>query len=325
MFAGLMTAVFFFFSTAAAGAAEPMPEEGISIRLVDIPQAAQSDPRARSYIVDHVSPGTSIDRRIEVQNNTSTPQSIELYSTAAKVEGNAFTGLAKGERNELTGWIDIEKPAVQLAAGESAEVMVRIAIPADAPEGEQYAAVWGEVRSAPEDGSQVVTASRVGIRVYLSVGPGNGPAAGFSIGSMTAGRTNDGAPQVTAEVTNTGGRTIDVQGDLTLADGPGGLSAGPVSIDGTVTILPGKSAPVSATLAPELPAGLWHAQLDLRSGLVEEQATADLDLSATVPVPEPEPGHGVAIAAAAAAFLILGGAVFWLVRRRRKAVPATNS
>ncbi|QWC11493.1 DUF916 domain-containing protein [Arthrobacter jiangjiafuii] len=312
-----MAAVFFFFSMAAAGAAEQAPQEGITIRLVDIPEAAQSDSRARSYIVDNVPPGTAIGRRIEVQNNTTEPQSIELYATAAEVKANAFTGLAKGERNELTGWIAMEKPTVDLAAGESAEVMVHIEVPPDAPEGEQYAALWAEVRSAPAAGTQFITASRVGIRVYLSVGPGNGPPAAFTIADLAAGHSN-GAPQVTADVTNTGGRALDIQGELALTDGPGGLSAGSVSLDGTVTIAPGETAPVTVSLAPELPSGAWHAQLDLKSGLVTEQAAADLTFSGGE-APVEEPDHRIIMIPAVVAVLLLVGAALWLVRRRKTA------
>ena len=316
-YAGLMTAVFLLFpiTAAASNAAEPPVSEGISIRLVDIPEAAKNDPRARSYIVDNLPPGTTIERRIEVQNNTQEHQSVSLYAAAAAVEGGAFVGHARGTENELTGWIGLDQPMVELAAGEGTDVMVRIAVPAHAPEGEQYGALWAEVRSAPSPDTQVITASRVGIRVYLSVGPGNGPAPALTIGTLQAGRDDDGAPRVTADVTNTGGRALDVQGELALTNGPGGLSAGPVPVDGSTTILPGETAPVSVSLAPELPAGLWHARLNLKSGLAAAQAEADLTFTDPAAV-EPEGGYRTAVTAAVVLLLLLGSAAVWLVRRR---------
>lgn len=320
IYAGLLAAIFFALSISASSAAESPAPEGIGIRLIDIPVAAQTDPRARSYIVDHVAPGTTIERRVQVQNNTSGRQSIDVYAAAAEVSNDSFVGLDREARNELTEWTTVESPRVELAAGQSAEVPVRIDVPADAPEGEQYAALWAEVRSAPDEDTQIVTASRVGIRVYLSVGPGNGPPAAFSTGELVAGRSAEGSPQVTADVTNTGGRALDVQGELALTDGPGGLSAGPASLDGTVTIAPGETAPVSVTLAPELPAGPWHAQLDLKSGLVTAQATGDLTFSDAAAVPADEPDHRIIIISALAAVVLLGAAAFWLVRRRRTAV-----
>lgn len=284
---------------------------------MDIPESGQADPRARSYIVDNLPPGTTVERRVEVQNNSAERQSIALYVSAAEVRDGTFTALPSEERNGLTGWITPETPSVELAAGESAKVVVEIAVPADAPEGEQFGVLWAEVRSAPAADTQVVTASRVGIRAYLSVGPGNGPPASFTVGAPSADQDSDGARRITAEVTNTGGRTIDVQGSLTLTAGPGGLAAGPVSLDGTVTIAPGESAPVTVTVAPELPSGTWHAQLDLKSGLATAQAEADLTFNGTGTLPPAEPGYGPVIAAAAAGLLLAAGTVIWLYRRGR--------
>lgn len=319
IYAGFLAAIFFALSISASSAAESPAPEGIGIRLLDIPAAAQTDPRARSYIVDHLAPGAAIERRVQVQNNTSGRQSIDVYAAAAEVSNGSFTGLDREARNELTEWTAVESPTVELAAGESAEVPVRIDVPADAPEGEHYAALWAEVRSTPDEGTQVVTASRVGIRVYLSVGPGNGPGAAFTVDSLVGGRTGDGAPQVSAEVTNTGGRTIDVQGILTLTEGPGGLSAAPASLDGTVTIAPGNSAPVTVTLGPELPSGQWQAKLDLASGLVKAQSTAELVIPELGAVQaEPETDSRLLITAVlAATVLLLAGAAFWVYRRRR--------
>ena len=317
LFTGLLATLFLLVPLGASYADDSTPSEGISLQLVDIPEAAQSDPRAQSYIVDNLPPGTTIERRVEVKNGTSAPQSIDVYASAAEVKDGTFTALSRETQNELTGWISTETPAVELAAGESAEVMVRLAVPSDAAEAEQYAVLWAEVRSAPSPDTQVITASRVGIRVYLSVGPGNGPPAAFTIGMLQPGRSTDGAPRVTADVTNTGGRALDVQGELALTNGPGGLSAGSVSVDGTVTIRPGETAPVSVTLTPELPAGQWHARLDLKSGLVTAQAEADLTFSDTAAAGEPDGDYRAVAIAAVVLVLLLGGAAALLVRRRR--------
>ncbi len=313
---GLLTAFFLFVPAAASNADDPAPAGGIGIRLLDISEATQNDPRAQSYIVDNLPPGSAIERRLEVQNSTSERQNVAVYASAAEVKDGSFAALSRESQNELTGWTSVDTPTVDLASGESAEVTVRIAVPADAAEEEQYAVLWAEVRSEPSPDAQVITASRVGIRVYLSVGPGNGPAAGFTIGPLQAGRSGDGAPQVTAEITNTGGRALDVQGELALTNGPGGLSAGSVLVDSTVTIRPGETAPVSVSLAPELPPGQWHARLDLKSGLAAAQAEADLTFSDAAAV-EPEGGYRTAITAAVVLVLLLSGAAAWLVRRRR--------
>ena len=302
---------------------DPTAEEpGIGLRLLDAPAATQNDPRARSYIVDHLNPGSTIDRRIQIVNGTDTPQNFRLYPSAASVEGDAFEGAAGEVENELTTWISVDQPALAVEPGASANILVTIDVPADAPEVEQYAVVWAEAQSAVDSAGGIVNASRVGIRVYLSVGPGNGPAADFTIDSLVPSRNPEGAPELTTTVTNTGGRALDISGSLTLSDGPGGLSAGPNPIDKGTTIAPGDSAPVSVTLAPELPDGPWQASLELKSGLITHQAAATITFpdEGQGEVVTPEGGPGIAFATAGIALLILVVIGLILrVRRRRNA------
>lgn len=138
-------------------------------------------------------------------------------------------------------------------------VVTIIRVPRDAPEGEQYGAVWAEMRSTDSDRgakSSVTEVNRVGIRIYLSVGPGNGKPADFTITWFTAARDADGRPQLGVLVTNTGGRALDVMGDLTLGQAPGGISAGPFSVQKATTIAPGEAQNVVFSLPVELPTGL---------------------------------------------------------------------
>jgi hypothetical protein len=257
----------------ASASTPPLPQSsGIGIRLLDVPAATQHDPRARSYIVDRLAPGTGIDRRIQVQNNSAAAQSVRIYAGAAQIQEGSFVGDNDPSVNELTTWTSVDRPQVELPPGESADVLVTIDVPADASEAEQYAAVWAEVRSAPAEGTNVVQASRVGIRIYLSVGPGNGAPADFRIASITAARDAKGNPQVSAVVINTGGRALDIAGDLTLSKGPGGISAGPFGAQKALTLAPGREGTVVTTLDPALPNGPWNAQQHLNSGLVEHEA-----------------------------------------------------
>lgn len=289
------------------------------LRLLDAPADTQSDPRARSYIVDHLNPGSVIERRIQVRNGTQTTQTLRLYPSAASVEGNAFTGAPGEAANELTAWISVDRPTVSLAPGASANVLVSVDVPRDAPETEQYAVVWAEVQSTDDSAGGIVNAGRVGIRVYLSVGAGNGPATDFTIDTLTPSRTPEGSPRLTTTVTNTGGRALDITGSLTLTGGPGGLSAGPNPIDKGTTIAPGASAPVSVTLPPELPNGPWKAGLILESGLVSHEATADITFPDTGqgPAVSPDRSPGIVWVAAGAIglVLIIVGFILWFRRR----------
>ena len=308
---------------AADSTSEPPPAPGgIGVRLMDIPVDAVDDPRARSYIVDRVPPGTTLERRIEVQNNSDEPQSIRIYPGAARIEDGTFTGEEDPSENELTTWISVEHEQLELAAGESAEVPITIDVPEDAPEAEQYAAVWAEVRGEAAEGSNVIQASRVGIRIYLSVGPGNGKPADFEIGALTAGRDAAGRPQIIAEVTNTGGRAVDVTGELDLREGPGGLSAGPFALERATTIAPEGTGNVTFTMDPELPDGPWNTQLRLESGTVEHEAAAELTFpdagEEPAVVPADESGTPwVLIAAAIVVFLILAAILSWRLRKQK--------
>jgi hypothetical protein len=158
--------------------------------------------------------------------------------------------------------------------GKTASVTVTIAVPVDATRGERYAAALAEHASAPAAGGGVASVSRVGIRIYLSVGPGGAPTTAFSIDSMTALRDADGIPLVTAQVHNTGERAIDLAGDLKLTNGPSSLSAGPFAVRTASTLKPGDSGAVSVALDRELPSGPWDARITLRSGVTSESGTA---------------------------------------------------
>lgn len=296
-------------------------EGGIGIRLLDVPVAAQDDPRAQSYIIDHLNPGTTIERRVAVVNTTDSAQAVRVYPGAGTLEEGSFTFESEDVKTELTTWTSVSDSELKLGPGEQAEVMVTIDVPADAPEAEQYGVVWAEIRTPAGDGN-TIQASRVGVRVYLSVGPGNGPPAALKISALTAGRNTEGDPEVTAEVTNTGGRALDVIGSLDLANGPGGLSAGPFSVVTGTTIAPGEAAPVAVALDSQLPNGPWDATLTLKSGLLTEKATATLEFPEAGQSTEIEPNQGLGLLwpAILAALLVMTALIVLLrTTHRRKA------
>jgi hypothetical protein len=153
-------------------------------------------------------------------------------------------------------------------------VDVTIDVPSDAAPGEQYAVVWAQTTSGGNGAVTQVT--RVGIRVYLSVGPGGEPASAFTIESLTAERDPSGTPMVAAKIHNTGGRALDLRGRLTLTDGPGGLSAGPFPVTLGTTLGLRQTEPITVKLDKQLPNGPWSAHLSVTSGLLTEQARATL-------------------------------------------------
>lgn len=245
----------------------------IGIALTEAPTNRANDPRAHVYIVDHVAPGTKIARKLRVSNNTNQSQSIETYEAAASIKDGEFRFGEGHARNELTTWTTVDPSNATYAPGESKLVEVTIDVPANASEAEYYGVVWASASSVPASGG-ITSVNRVGVRIYLSVGPGGEPPSDFQVTGIQAQRTSDGHPQVIATVQNTGGRALDLSGKLQLSDGPGGLSAGPFQVKLGTTLGIHQTEPVTVTLNKALPAGPWHARLDLVSGLVTRHAEA---------------------------------------------------
>jgi hypothetical protein len=328
LLAALAAAVALTAPAAAAAADAPPGAGGVGVRLLDAPESARDDPRARVYIVDHLPPGTTIRRRIEVGNSSPAPVGVTLYAAAAAIEHGAFVGADGHTANDVSTWTSVDPTAVEIPAGGTTTATVTIAVPADAAPGEQYGAVWAETRGPAPAAGGVTQVGRVGIRMYLDVGPGGAGAPDFTVDSLTARRMPDGRPSIAASVHNTGGRALDMSGTLALAGGPGGLSAGPYPATLGVTLAVGATEAVTVELDRQLPAGPWDAQVTLKSGLVERGARAALTF--------PDRGDGPAVATtpdsllpyAVGAFGVVGLAAFaarTVVLHRRRGVIRPES
>ena len=264
---------------AGAGVTAPIPSPRVSgpgsigIRLMEAPVAERDNPRAYQFIVDHVAPHTTLQRRIEVSNQSGQPQAVDMSAGAATVANGVFNWADDAAGNELTSWISFSADHLQLRAWENRQVTATIQVPPDAVAGEQYAVLWAAVTSRPPGGG-ITSVNRVGIRIYLDVGPGGAPRSDFMIGNFTAARRADKVPSLSVLVRNTGGRAVDVNGALDLTDGPAGTRAGPFTADATTTLRPGESGTVTFTMPATLPNGPWQASVSLASGTVKHTAQA---------------------------------------------------
>ncbi|MEK8109071.1 hypothetical protein NKG94_38515 [Micromonospora sp. M12] len=128
-------------------------------------------------------------------------------------------------------------------------------MPSAASRGERYGLVWASATSAPRAGGEVTQIHRVGVRIYLDIGPGGEPVSDFSIGELRPARSPEGALSLTAQVTNTGGRAIDLTGSVTLTDGPADSRAGPFPVVQGVTLPPGGSGRSSPGYRPSCRTG----------------------------------------------------------------------
>jgi hypothetical protein len=305
----------------AAAAAGTAPEGSVGIRLLDAPTGRAGDPRARLYVVDHVGPGATVTRRVELSNGTARPVQLSLYAAGAEVQRGRFRFLDGRAANELTGWTTLRPGRIQVPARGTAAATVTIDVPADASAGERYAVVWAELPTSVAAGGGVSTVNRVGVRVYLSVGPGGDPPSRFVIESVTADRASDGRPVVVVRVRNRGGRALDLGGELRLSGGPGGLRAGPFPVQLGTTLGLGESGRLRVPLDPALPDGPWRVRITLRSGVAHQSASS----TATFPARPGSAGEEVpattATAAAGRTPLAVGGALLVLgalaVLRRR--------
>lgn len=317
-------------AVAAPGSTDPAaPAGSIGIRLMDVAEHLKDDPRANIYITDNVPPGGTVTHHVSVSNNTGAPQTIDVYAGPATLTDGTFAVAERGETNALTSWITVGQDRVQLDDGASVDVPVIIDVPADAPETEQYGAVWASL-AQPSEGA-VTQISRVGVRIYLSVGEGNGPPADFRIDDLAPTRRTDGTATLIANVTNTGGRAVDLSGTLNLSGGPGGLTAEPVNAD-YATIAPGREGRVEFVIpnSSSLPAGPWQAAVTLASGFNKH------DTSASITFPDRGIGDSVGgsssgwsigawIGLAVGVLVVVFGLAAYVVRSRRGRATAEES
>jgi hypothetical protein len=321
----------------ASAAPSPTPGSSVGFRLVDAPTDRVQDPRAHIYIVDHLAPGTTIHRKVEVSNGGAEAVHIRLYAGAATLEQGEFKAPGGPGGNELAGWTSVSAPAVDVPPKSSVQATVTIAVPSSASTGERYGVVWAELPPS-QGGGGVSLVNLTGVRIYLSVGPGGEPASSFVIQSLVARRDQQGKPVVAAQVHNTGGRALDLNGHASLSGGPGRLSAGP--FDARNETLPiGQSAEVLIALDPAIPSGSWKVQVTLTSGLIENTADAVLEVPATsgtaqapvraTPVAsgpvKPAPGSPILIAAVVLVGAVSVGLGLTFRRHRRESLPPRGS
>ena len=295
---------------------------GIGIRLVGTPAASRADPRTRSYIIDRLAPGATLQRRVEISNSTGSTIDVAVYPAGAGLRRGAFGWSPGRVRDELSSWTTVNREALHLRPGRSAYETVTVVVPKDASSGQRYAVVWAEMSNRALASGGVTLVNRVGVRIYLSIGPGGAPRSNFDIRSLVAERSAAGVPLVVARVHNSGGRILNISGYLALSKGPGGLRAGPFPVEVAAGLGPGYSEPVTVRLDKRLPRGPWRADLRLRSGFLERAAAGTIIFPLIARVAQqPKPAVRVTplllIVAMFAVLLALAALAFALVRSRR--------
>jgi hypothetical protein len=228
-------------------------------------------------------PAPRARRRVEIRNSTRSPADVVVYAGAAHFRRGNFSFASGRKRNELASWTSVSRGALRLQPGTSVFETVTIKVPKSASSGERYAVIWAAVSGPAPAGGGVTLVNRVGVRMYVSVGPGGSPPSSFAIGVLAAERSATGVPLVVASVRNSGRQTLDIGGTLTLSAGPGGLRAGPFPVTLRAALAPGASEQASIRLDRRLPSGPWRAELRLTSGTIERNAVATISFPIVVP------------------------------------------
>ncbi|GAA3428115.1 hypothetical protein GCM10018953_52980 [Streptosporangium nondiastaticum] len=312
-------------AAAAAATDPPRPQAkgAIGIVLLEAPENRMDDPRARIFIVDHVNPGTTFSRRLQITNSSPRRQRVKLYAAAADIRQGRFTFAPGRTQNELTSWIKLNRPAVDVPPHGSSQVTATVRVPEPATKGEQYGVIWAQVSTGrPNARRNIALVNRVGIRVYLDVGPEGEPPSQFRIGEVVPHRLDDGRPSIAATVRNTGERAIDLSGQLTLSDGPSGIRAGPYQVPPGTTLAPDQTGRVTIPLGDRLPDGPWKFQLTLRSGRITHTVSGSLAFPANRGRGRPaalDSSMTTLLALTALMALAGAGTLFVVARRQRPA------
>jgi hypothetical protein len=304
-------------ASSAFGAALPLSgANSIGIRLIALP-GTSPDALARSYVVDRLAPGESVTRTVEIDNTTTAIADVSVYPAGARIVKGNFSFAPGTNQDNLSSWTSLSRALIRLAPGTETTDKLAIKVPANASSATNYGVIWAQVSSRPATSGGVEEVNRVGVRMYVSVGPGGAPPSNFSISSLTAERSSSGTRLIVANVDNTGESTLDITGNVTLSRGPGGLRAGPFAATLGTVLAPHTSERVIARIDSAFPRGPWRADLSLASGRTERSAVATVTfpLKPTMKAG----GHLIALVGIVSlAILAIAGLLLFLSLRRSR-------
>jgi hypothetical protein len=266
-----------------AEAASPQGPGSIGIQLLAATPLTDAGTPTGVYIVSALRSGTVLRRAINVINTTDSIQRVLVYPAAASMRDGEFSFAAGSGSNQLSEWTRVSKPFVELPPNTSTTEAVSIAVPLHSTSGERYAVVWAQVSSQPSPGNSVRLVSRVGIRIYLTVGSSGQVVPRFDVGKLVATRSRDGVPIVTETVLNIGVSTVAVHGSITLDDGPGGIGIGPEIVNPIVALPPGDVGQVTVDFDRGLPRGPWRAAMTLSVGTTSRKSVSEIMFPALNP------------------------------------------
>lgn len=289
LFAVLLLAVALLMSMAAiAQEAEENPEESITM-----------SPVSTKLNVD--AGGTKIGE-VTVLNSGSTTFDFIVYTrpysvTSESYEPNFEKTLPNADAYQ---WIQFEQTSYTLESRESVKIPFTVRVPEGAAPGGHYGVIFAETQPQGIEGSGVARKKRVGSIVYATVA--GAFTSGGEIASIDTPFWQTSAPLTsTARVTNTGNSDFETITEYKVSD-----IFGRVKYDETKSspVLPQTTRALNAEWANPSWIGLYKTELKV-SFLDKEQT----DNSYVLIAPR--------WAALVLLVLIIGGAVYAVLRRRR--------
>jgi len=285
------------------------------------------DDREGRYVTDHVAPGATVSRTVRIGNDGEAPLEVEVSVGGAAIVDDRFTFDAEVPgADELVSWASVLEDRVTVPAGDDVRVDIDLLVPPEADAGERYGVIWAAVRGTDASGTSVV--NRVGVRIYLSVGDGPAPTRDVDLELLAIERDDEGSLAGLLTVTNTGGRALDLRGEVTVGSAIGAMAP-------AHTVAPGDSTEVPIVFEPDadVQAGRQDATVVVRAAGIERSGEATVVVPdgagrrgppASITSPTDRPG-GVPVALAALLAALVGAGVVVLARRRRAASSSSSS
>lgn len=200
--------------------------------------------------------GGRTSRAVTLTNASKQPQRLALCSSEFQLTETGdedFPTEAPQHQQSARCWLSLTPQEMDVASGGRATVRVDVAVPADTPAGDYFAAL--RVRNAATAGSAFYPAYTV---VRISVGRSPEPAC--EITDLTVSKPNTPEATVTAVVRNTGACAAWPIVSLQVSDASGAAVVSAASLaTGGALVLPGQQRRFTILLDPILRPGKCHA------------------------------------------------------------------
>ena len=284
--------------------------------MADAPATLPGDSNGRSYIVNRLAPGTTIQRRGRGREQHRSIADVAVYVAAASLSHGTFSFARGHVQNELSSWTLVDRQTLRLEPGAAAFETVTIAVPGGLG-GRALCGRLGRGVSPAQAAGGVTLVNRVGVRMYLS----SAQADWLRRTSSVAGSTRFALRRVGCSLWRASKTVEEARSTSGTADAH--ARSRRTSRRPVCGHAPARSRARCVRLATvrldrNLPLGPWRARLSLTSGFIQREAVATLTFPALVAAAKPSSSRHTLIAVGILlALLLAAGAAAGTIRHRR--------